>query len=182
VCREAPKPHTSLDNRDIEALQYVYMADASNFRIGAGSLSVDGVDVGLTTEEGVVVNYEPEVHLHKSGKYGNTPVKASLTGQTLTLEVWMGEHTFDNIEDAFAGVVQADGKIKFGGLAGREIAGKELVLTPFDGTPSWYFRSAVPTSAVETAYKVGDERIVHVTFTALVDTDAADADVLGYIS
>lgn len=153
-----------------------------NFRIGAGSLSIDGTDVGLTTEEGVLVNYEPEVHLHNSGKYGNTPVKASLIGQMLTLEVYMGEHTLNNIEDAFAGVVQADGKIKFGGLAGREITGKELVLTPFDGTPSWYFRKAVPTSAVETNYKVNDERVIQVTFTAMVDTDAADADALGYIS
>lgn len=153
----------------------------SNFRIGAGSLSIAGEDVGLTSEEGVVVNYEPDVHLHLSGKYGNTPVKASIIGKTLTLEVWMAENTYDNIENAFAGVVQADGKIKFGGLAGVEIEGKTLILTPFDGTPAWYFRNAVPTSAVETAYKVNDERIIHVTFTALVDEDAADADNLGYI-
>lgn len=154
----------------------------SNFRIGAGALSVDGEDVGLTTEEGVVVNYEPDVHLHNSGKYGNTPVKASLIGQTLTIEVWMGENTFDNIERAYGGVKQADGKIKFGGLAGREIVGKELILTPFDGTPAWHFRKAVPTSEVELNYKVNDERVIHVTFTALVDVDAADDDVLGYIS
>lgn len=152
-----------------------------NFRIGAGSLSIDGEDVGLTTAEGIVVNYEPDVHLHMSGKYGNTPVKASLIGQTLTLEIEMGEHTFDNIEDAYAGVVQEDGKIKFGGLAGRELEGKTLILTPFDGTPSWYFRNAVPVEAVEAAYKVEDERVIHVTFQALVDPDASDADNLGYI-
>lgn len=153
----------------------------SNFRIGAGSLSINGEDVGLTSEEGVVVNYEPDVHLHLSGKFGNTPVKASIIGRTLTLEIWMAENTYDNIEHAFAGVKQEDGKIKFGGLAGVEIEGKNLVLTPFDGTPAWHFRNAVPTSAVETAYKVNDERIIHTTFTALVDEDAADDDNLGYI-
>ena len=152
-----------------------------NFRIGAGSLAIEGEDVGLTTEEGVVVNYEPDIHLHLSGKYGTTPIKASIIGQMLTLEAWMGEHTFDNIEAAYAGVLQEDGKIKFGGLAGREIEGKELTLTPFDGTSAWYFRNAVPTSAVEAAYKVNDERVIHVTFTALVDENAADADNLGYI-
>jgi hypothetical protein len=151
-----------------------------NFRIGAGSLSIDGNDVGLTTEEGVVVNYEPDVHLHMSGKYGNTPVKASLIGQTLTLEVWMAEHTLENIENAYAGVTLATGKISFGGLAGREVEGKELILTPFDGTPSWYFRNAVPTSAVEANYKVNDERIINVTFTAMVDPDASDEDNMGY--
>ena len=154
----------------------------SNFRIGAGSLAIGGSDVGLTSEEGMVVNYEPDVHLHLSGKYGNTPVKASLIGQLLTLEVWIAEHTLGNIADAYAGVVEDDGKISFGGLAGREIAGQSLVLVPFDETNSWHFRNAVPISAVEAAYKVNDERIIHVTFQALVDTDAADEDNLGYIS
>jgi len=157
------------------------MDGPSNFRIGAGSLAIDGSDVGLTSEEGVVVNYEPDIHLHMSGKYGNTPVKASLIGQTLTLEVWIAEHTLENIENAYAGVVESNGQINFGGLAGREVEGHELTLTPFDGTPSWYFRNAVPTSAVDANYKVNDERIIHVTFTALVDTNASDEDNLGYI-
>ena len=154
----------------------------SDFRIGAGSLSVDGEDVGFTTEEGMVINYEPDVHLHLSGKYGNTPVKASLIGQKLTLEVWMAEQTFDNIEYAYAGVVNEDGKIKFGGLAGREIVGKALTLVPFDDTSSWHFRNAVPVSAVEANYKVNDERIIHVTFQAMVDENAPEDENLGYIS
>lgn len=158
------------------------MSDASNFHIGAGSLSIDGQDVGLTTEEGVVVVYEPDVHLHMSGKYGTTPVKASLVGQKLTLEVWIGEHTLANIEDAYAGVTAVGGKIQFGGLAGREVEGKELVLNPFDGTEAWYFRNAVPTSSVDANYKVNDERIIHVTFQALVDLTASDAENLGYVS
>jgi hypothetical protein len=157
------------------------MDGPSNFRIGAGALSIDGQDVGLTSEEGVVVNYEPDVHLHLSGKYGNTPVKASLIGQKLTVEVWIAEHTLENIENAYAGVTSSGGAIQFGGLAGREVEGHELILTPFDGTPSWYFRNAVPTEAVDANYKVNDERIIHVTFTALVDINASDEDNLGYI-
>lgn len=154
----------------------------SNFRIGAGALAIDGTDVGLTTEEGVVVNYEPDVHLHMSGKFGNTPVKASIIGKTLTLEIWIAEHTLANILKVYAGVTGNSGKIEFGGLAGVEVEGHELILTPFDATPSWYFRNAVPTEAVEANYKVNDERVMHVTFTAMVDTNAADVDNLGYIS
>lgn len=156
-------------------------AGPSNFRIGAGSLSIDGEDVGLTTEEGIVVHFEPDVHMHLSGKYGNTPVKASLIGQKLSLEIWMGEQTFANIESGYAGVVASTGRIDFGGLAGREVEGHELILTPFDGTPPWYFRNAVPTDAVDANYKVNDERIIHVTFVALVDINASDQDNLGYI-
>lgn len=154
----------------------------SDFKIGAGSLSVNGVDVGLTTEEGMVVNYEPDVHLHMSGKYGNTPVKASLIGQKLTLEVWIAEHTLDNLELAYAGVVNEDNTIKFGGLAGRAITGKTLILDPFDSSKSWHFMNAVPISAVDANYKVNDERIVHVTFQAMVDTTAPEDSNLGYFS
>jgi hypothetical protein len=155
---------------------------AENFRIGAGSLSVEGQDVGLTTEEGMVVVYEPDVHLHMSGKYGNTPVKASLIGINLTLEVWIAEHTLQNILNAFAGAAGSSTRVKIGGIAGREIVGKELVLTPFDGTPSWTFRNAVPVTSVDTNYKVNDERIVHVTFRAMVDMDAPEDENLAFIS
>ena len=157
--------------------------DVSNFRIGAGALAIGSVgDIGGTTQEGMVVNYKPDVHLHLSGKYGNTPVKASLIGQELTLEVWMAESVAENIELAFAGVVNEDGKIKFGGLAGREIVGQELTLTPYDGTPAWKFKNAIPTSNVETNYKVNDERIIHVTFQAMVDNDSPEDENLAYIS
>jgi len=135
----------------------------------------------MTTEEGMVVNYEPDVHLHLSGKYGTTPVKASLVGQKLTLEAWIAEHTLDNILATYAGVTQSGGKIQFGGLAGREIEGKALILTPFDGTASWYFQNAIPMEAVDANYKVNDERIIHVTFQALVDVDATEAENLGYL-
>lgn len=155
--------------------------DASNLRIGAGALKINGTDVGYTTEEGLVVNYEPDVHLHLSGKFGTTPVKSSLVGQNLTIEVWIAENTLANIEACYAGVTE-DGKIQFGGVAGREIVGATLELTPFDGTPSWYFRNAVPTSSVEANYKVNDERIIHVTFQALIAEGAPEGEEVAYIS
>lgn len=150
------------------------MTSVDNFKIGAGSLSIDGADIGYTTEEGVVVTYEPDVHLHLSGKYGTTPVKASLVGMNLTLEVWMAENTLANLEKAMAGAFLDGSVVKFGGVAGTEITGAELVLTPFDGSPTWTFKNAVAISPVEVAYKVNDERIMQVTFRAMVDTTATE--------
>ena len=157
------------------------MNGPQDFHIGAGSLSVNGEDVGLTTQDGVIVHYKPDMHMHTSGKYGNTPVKASIIGMELTLEITMAEHTRDNIARAYAGVVAEDGKILFGGLAGREVEGQPLVLTPFDGTEPWHFRNAVPTSATESNYSTKNERLTKVTFTALVDMDAEEASNLGYL-
>lgn len=156
--------------------------NTGNFHIGAGALSLGGADVGATTQEGAVVTYEPDVHLHMSGKYGSTPVKASLIGAKLTIQMTLAESTQANMEDVFAGASLADGKIKFGGIAGRAITGKTLVLTPFDGSESWTFRNAVPTSSVEVAYQADNERVYQVTFTALVDEDAPEADNMAYVS
>lgn len=159
--------------------------NTQDFRIGAGSLSIDGVDIGATTPNGIVVNYEPEIHLHKSGKYGNTPVKASIIGKTLTLEVEVAETTLKNMEAVFADVTSTGTqptKIAFGNTAGREIAGKSLIMTPFDGAPAWTFRKAIPTGAIEVAYKVEDERVYKVVFTALVDSAAPEASNLAFVS
>jgi len=153
-----------------------------DFRIGAGELFIDGVSCGHTTQEGVVVNYEPNIHLHKSGKFGDTPVKASLIGQNLTVQITMAETTADNMENAFAGVVSADDKIKFGGVAGREIAGKEIKLIPFDGTETWVFRNAVPTSNVEIAYQVDNERVYQITYTAMVEVGVPEDENIAYFS
>lgn len=152
-----------------------------NFHIGAGSLTIGGTDVGETTEDGVVVTYEPNIHLHHSGKFGTTPVKASLIGMNLTVQVTLGETTLANMQKVFAGVITETGQVKFGGVAGREITGAELVLTPFDGTDPWTFLNAVPTSSVEVAYQVENERVYQVTFTALVDEEADDDENLATV-
>lgn len=156
--------------------------NTQNFKIGAGDLFIAGVNVGATTQDGVIVTYEPDVHLHLSGKYGSTPVKASLIGKKITIKVVMAEVTATNMAKALAGSVSADGKIKFGGAAGSEIVGTELKLVPFDASESWVFRKAIPSSSVELAYQAANERVYNVTFTALVDESFPVDENLAYVS
>lgn len=156
--------------------------NTEDYRIGACAIAVNDSDVGGTTQEGVLVSYEPDVHLHMSGKYGSTPVKASLIGQKLTVKMAIAETTQENMEIALAGTLQEDGKVKFGGFAGVPLVGVKLTLTPFDGTESWVFRNAVPTSPVEIAYQPNNERLYNVTFTALVDESFAEAENVAYVS
>lgn len=154
------------------------MNDFEDFRIGAGSLTVDGQDVGHTTEDGVVVNVEPSVHMHMSGKYGTTPVKGSVIGYNVTLQVTMAESTLQNMSKAIAGAEYNTNHLGLGFSGSKPITPVELVLTPFDGSPEWTFHRAIPTSSVELAYQVENERVVQVTFTALVDeTEADDANI-----
>lgn len=156
--------------------------NTAEYRIGAGSLAIEGVDVGGTTPEGMLMKFEPNIHQHMSGKYGMTPVKATLIGQLITLEVTMAETTKANMAKVFAGVTEKNGKIRFGGVAGLEVVGKELTFVPFDGTHTWVFKNAVPTSPIEVAYQVENERVYKVTFTAMVDTAETEAENLVYVS
>lgn len=160
--------------------------NTQNFHIGAGAISINGNDVGATTPSGVVITYEPDIHLHQSGKYGNTPVKASLIGRTLTMEMELAESTLLNMSRVFAGVTTegtpTPTKVKFGGIAGVEVEGKTVVLTPFDGTPSWTFRNAIPSSSVAMNYTVEDERVFKVTMTAMVDSTVPEDENLAFVS
>ena len=156
--------------------------NTQNFKIGAGDLFIAGDNVGATTQDGVIVTYEPDVHLHLSGKYGSTPVKASLIGKKITIKVTMAEVTATNMSNALAGATVDGGKVKFGGAAGVEIVGKELKLVPFDGSESWVFRKAIPSSSVELAYQAANERVYNVTFTALVDESFPVDENLAYVS
>ena len=154
----------------------------TDFHIGAGDISINGEDIGHTTPNGVVITYEPNVHQHQSGQWGTTPVKASIIGINVSLEIEIAESTLDNLERVLPGITRAGGRIQIGGEAGREVVGKSLVLTPFDGTEAWSFYKVVPTSAVEVAYQVENERVYKVTFTALVDETAPEAENIGYVS
>lgn len=155
----------------------------ANFRIGAGALTVGGVDVGDTTQEGIVISYEPDVHFHMSGRYGSTPVKASILGVKLTLKITIGESTLANLAKVLPGsVLDGSTRLNLGGIAGEEIDGVPLVMTPNDATEPWVFRDAVISGPIEVAYQAQNERVYAATFTALVDEAAPDESVLGYVS
>ena len=154
----------------------------ANYRLGAGELLIGGTSIGSTSEEGITVTIEPNLVELKSGKYGETPVKVFRTGYQVTAQVVIAEQTLANWNDAIAGSTQTDGKLKVGGVAGTEVTGQTLELDPFDGTQSWLFRKAVPTSSVELAYKAGEPRYINVTFKALVDVNAPEDENIVYAS
>jgi hypothetical protein len=154
-----------------------------NFQIGAADVRYKGVHLGHTNEDGVVVNYEPDVHMHMSGRFGTTPVKASIVGKKLEVTVNMAEMTLAKFETAFAGSDIDSNILNFGGKAGEELVGGELVVLPiFGNIRKWTFKNAVVTGAVEQEYSPSNEQILEVTFTAMVDEDALDAENIAEVS
>jgi hypothetical protein len=153
--------------------------DASKYRIGSGYIKYKNDDLGGTTEEGVTIKVDRDIFLHTSGKYGSTPIKASLKGVKVEIEAEFGEVSATQLATFLPGVLSGS---NFGIQAGDEIPGGKLEFLPFDGTEAWIFTNAVPTSPVEQVYKPDKPTTYKVTFTAMIDGVAADGKELGYLS
>jgi hypothetical protein len=150
-------------------------------KIGGGELFIDDVSVGETTQEGIIITYEPDVHEFKTGQYGSTSSKASIIGAKLSIKIVMAENTAENLKEVLAGTSQSDDKNKIGSIAGEKISEKEIKLVPFDGSDSWTFQKAVPISPVEILYQPNNERVYSVTFLCLVDEQVDEDENLAHI-
>lgn len=153
-----------------------------NFRIGAANIAFGGEDLGLTNEDGAIVHVEPTFYEHKSAKYGETPLRISVTGYNITIEMTLAEPTLDNIEKVFAGVTRSGDTINVGGVAGREATADDLVITPVDGDNVFTFHKVAPFSVVDLAYKGTEPRLLKITFKALADVAQADASNIGTVA
>ncbi len=154
-----------------------------NFQIGGATVRYAGVFLGHTNENGITVTYEPDIHMHMSGKYGTTPVKASIVGKKVTVEVNLAEITLTNFEKTMSDSEITASLLNIGGVAGSALDGAELVIIPNAGNIlKWTFRNAVITSAVSQEYSPSNEQILKVTYTAMVDEDRSDATNLVEVS
>lgn len=169
------------------------MANLSNLYVAAGStITFKGVDLGHTVE-GVELNVERETVEVKTDIYGNTPVDYVISGQKLTAKFKLAEATTGTLSYAIPesdwDEGAADDHVHIGTKAGyslRDDAG-ELVITPqgknSDDNHTVTLFKAVSTEPVAFAYKIDEQTVYEVTFTALVDESrsATDGRLLGRV-
>lgn len=164
------------------------MADVTNVQVGVCSVTFNGVDLGHT-KGGVEFTYEPEYHEVTVDKYGNTPVDEILTGEKVEVKVPLAEFTIANM-----GVAMPSGQFDGAGNTRREFgsnAGKrasnvayELVLHPInEGTRRHdiVLYKAFVDSAVTLNHMVDEEKVIEVTFKAIVKEANGDMNYLGMI-
>jgi hypothetical protein len=164
------------------------MADITKVKVGVCSVTFNSLDLGHT-KGGVEVTYEPTYKEVTVDAYGETPVEMYLTGEKLSAKVPLAESTIANLRNAmpqttFAGAANA--RITIGAKAGK--AAKEdsaqLVLHPVgEGTKAFdvVFYKAYVNSAINLNFKIDEEKIVEVTFVALLDETKTDGNYLGLI-
>ncbi len=166
--------------------------DIRNLRIGVCSVIFNSANLG-NTKEGVNFNYEPSFADVTADKYGSSPIDKVLTGETLEIEVSLAE---PNVANLFAAIGASDrdsgasgDRLNIGRSAGFSLLANKaaiLVLHPVADAvgvtnEDIVIYSAVPTSPVEMAYEVDNQRIFKVTFAALIDETYGDGRRFGHI-
>jgi len=164
------------------------MADITNLQLGVCSVVFNGVDLGHT-KGGVEVSYEPEFSDLSVDKYGNTVVDHVLVGEKLTAKVPLAEFTIANMKVAvpnatFAGAANA--RVLIGKSAGtkQSSVAYQLVLHPIaEGTRRHdvVFHKAFVSSQLTLNYKIDEQKLIEVEFTALLDETKSDGNYLGLI-
>lgn len=144
------------------------------------------------THGGVEFSFEREFSDLVVDKYGNMPVDMALTGQNLLIKAILAEMTTENISRGIPEGNYAeqgtDSKLELGrdsGLLMSTIAGL-LRLHPRRNAADnrdedIYVYLAVSHETVELAYKIEEQRVLEVTWRALVDEDRDDGNRLGRI-
>lgn len=164
------------------------MADITKVQVGVCTVNYNGLDLGHT-QGGVEVIYKPTHKDVMVDLYGDTKVEQFLIGEMLTAKVPLAEYTIANLRNAFpqsqfAGA--ANTRITIGakaGKSGRAVA-YQLVLHPVSqGTRAYdvVFYKAYVSSQVTLKHTNKDEKIIEVTFEALLDETRSDGNYLGLI-
>ena len=164
------------------------MSDITQVQVGACSVSFNGLDLGHT-KGGVEVTYEPTHKDVSVDKYGETVIQKRLTGEKLSAKVPLAEYTIANLRNAipqstFAGAANA--RITIGASAGQLATADayQLVLHPLtEGTRRHdvVIYKAYVASTVVLPHKIDEEKIIEVTFEALLDETKSDGNYLGLI-
>lgn len=171
------------------------MPSLSNVKIGVCSVTLGGVDLGHT-KDGVSFKIDRKFKDLTVDQYGDTPVDFALTGQEVTVEVPLAEVTLDNLNvavpegahaQAGSGVTLKE-RLGIGTDSGYLLSAdaKQLILHPTskaagDDTEDITLYKVVPVDAIALDYKIDAQRVVKVTFKALVSETYGSGRRLGHI-
>jgi hypothetical protein len=169
------------------------MSNVSNLYVAAGSLiTLGGTDLGHTVD-GTEISIERELTEVKCDIYGNTPVDYVIAGQKAMVKLKLAEITPGTLSYALPegdyDIGTADDHVHFGTKPGYSLRNDalEMVITPqgnnTDGNRTVTLFKAVSTGNITFAYKIDEQCVYEVEFTALVDEtrNGTDGRLLGRV-
>ena len=164
------------------------MADITNVQVGVCSVSFNGYDLGHT-KGGVEVSYEPTYKDVSVDTFGETVIEKYLIGEKFTAKVPLAEYTIANLRNAipqsqFAGA--GNKRITIGAKSGKKASedAYQLILHPInEGTRRHdiIMYKAYVASQIVLQHAIDEEKVIEVTFEALLDESKSDGNYLGMI-
>lgn len=165
------------------------MASITNVRVSAATVSFKGNDLGHI-QGGVTISYSPEFHDVQVDKYGNSIAEKVLVGENLTVECNLAESTVANYLIGIPASTSAGSgaKAEIGRSAGRRMStdAGQLVVHPEENGATDYSddvvaHKAIASADMASAFEVDGERLVPVTFQAIIDETKTDGNYLGFL-
>jgi len=159
------------------------MGSLPNVKIGICTVSYKGVDLGHT-KGSVKLTYKPEYEDINVNQYGKSATDKVLVKEILQVKVPLAETQLVNIQKMIP-TSSGTTVIKVGSEAGARLSvlAGELLLHPtaVTGTSEDVaIYKAVVSGDVELEYAVDGQRVVEVTFDALVDATKANGNLFGH--
>lgn len=170
------------------------MGNINNVTItGTCSIVWKGVDLGHTLG-GIDFTGERTFKDVTVDQYGSMPLDKILTGAAATVMVTLAEGAWKQIDTAFPETSSFDGgvgkqRVDLGADSGYSLRNNDaglLVVHPLkravsDQTEDINIYRAVSSQAVKLPYKIDAQKVVQVTFSALVDETYSSGRRLGHI-
>ena len=156
----------------------------ANVKIGVCTVSYKGVDLGHT-KGAVKLTYKPEYEDIIVNQYGQTAVDKVLKKEVLQVQVPLAETQLVNIQKMLPFSSTAGSAVKFGSEAGQRLSvlAGELLLHPIAVTGTSEdvaIYKAVVSGETQLEYAIDSERVVAVTFDALIDTTKTNGSLFGH--
>lgn len=173
------------------------MSNAANVRIGQVDVYIDYLDgngerhLGHTLG-GAEFTFEREFTDLTVDQYGTSALDMALTGNNLMIKATLAEITNRNLGEAIPEGVYAsagsDSKLSLGRSAGYLLSNKgaQLRLHPVVNAASnhnedIYIWRAVSVESVELSFKVDEQRVLEITWKALIDETQPEGRLLGQV-
>lgn len=167
--------------------------NSQNVRIGECEVFLNEVDLGHTNG-GVEFTFEREFTDLTVDQYGTSPVDMALTGNNLLVMVYLAEPTNKNIGNAIPEGAYAENadstntKIGLGTESGYLLSADAGLLrlhprrnSGTNRNEDIYIWKAVSSETVELPYKIDEQRVLKITFRALVDETQPAGTKLGRV-
>lgn len=162
--------------------------DLADIQAGPCSLTfASSGDLGHT-EEGVELNYEPEIRRRVVDEYGTSAVELVLVGENLEVTCRVAEWVIAAWKLAIPAGIDGTSYLGIGRKPGYKLSAKaeQLTIHPLenvgDTTEDVILYKAVASSPVPVGWNNDGDRVFEVTFTALVDATKEDGNLLGKLA